>query len=245
MGLVRLYKLKQMGHNNALLRAILVLEILLMHSPHNYDALLILVRLYIFYGAGSLAMWRYSLLSIKNMQHASLSWILYTRISTIHPYASSVTNRDSKVVVTFDPWQDAKQAYAWHANGRDLSLRVIRNMEEHGQWNMILDTLELAKVLDSSFSKYILAAEIKRIHRFRGTSQDTSDGPCKKIDLISRRNLLTATVRIFPQTSDTRDRSPFPSFECGPHTFEANLPVAGTSVAVNVCDFEGSLQGLR
>ena len=39
-----------------LLRSIAILEYLLSNSPHNYDALLILVRLYMYMGAGSLAM---------------------------------------------------------------------------------------------------------------------------------------------------------------------------------------------
>lgn len=181
MGLVRLYRSRIPAYNNALLRAILVLELLLRHSYHNYDALLILLRIYMFYGAGSQAMARYCVLSMKNMQNASLSWLLHTRISTIHPNASILRLGDGRFGKTVDPWTEVLHAQRWFGNCHDLSRRAIRLMEDEGQWNMILDTLDLGKLLDSSFSRYLLFAESMRIGRLRGINHDASDLLCKKL----------------------------------------------------------------
>jgi len=238
MGLVRLYKLKDRNsaYNNALLRAILILEFMLLHSKYNYEALLILVRLYMFYGAGSLAMERYSRLSIKHMQHASLSWILYTRISTIHPYPSTIPTVDSKGVMTIDPLEDLFRALKWHQGTQDLNFKLIHTMQDQGQWNMILDTVKFEKDLSSSFSKSLLMAEAKRICRFRAPSQNAEKHPDSKNYISNRRRLLlTIIVRIPPQTNDTRDRSAFPNFEGDLTAFEFILPKIGTSTEINVC----------
>ena len=71
MGLIRLYnrdRRKSYANNTALIRSTIILENILSHSKHNYDALLLLVRLYMYFGAGSLAIERYSRLSLKNIQ---------------------------------------------------------------------------------------------------------------------------------------------------------------------------------
>ncbi len=172
------------GHDNALLRAILILELLLLHSKHNYDALLILVRLYVVYGAGSLALERFHRLSIKNTQHASLSWLLYTRISTIHPYPSSFPTPDGQGVMTIDPAENICFAHNWHQIVQDLSLKATRAMQNQGQWSMILDTLETEDHIVKSFSKCHLFIEMKRVARFRANSHDTSDQTSRSLSLF-------------------------------------------------------------
>ena len=169
MGLIRLYKTRQIypEHNNALLRSILVLEHLLLRSKHNYDALLILVRLYMFLGAGSLAMERYSRLSIKNLQHATVSWVLYTHISTICPHPVTIYRADGGGQTTIDPASDMVQALDWHKSASDLCQKSVVSMQENGQWSMSLDALSTSSHVESGFSKLLLLAETKRIARFR------------------------------------------------------------------------------
>ena len=174
MGLIRLYKTRQIypEHNNALLRSILVLEHLLLRSKHNYDALLILVRLYMFLGAGSLAMERYSRLSIKNLQHATISWVLYTHISTICPHPVTINRADGGGQTTIDPVSDMVQALNWHKSASDLCQKSVVSMQENGQWSMSLDALSTSSHVESGFSKLLLLAETKRIARFRPTPHE-------------------------------------------------------------------------
>ena len=174
MGLVRLYKTRQSypERNNALLRSIVILEHLLLRSKHNYDALLILVRLYMFLGTGSLAMERYSRLSIKNLQHATISWVLYTHISTIHPHSGILPRTNGGGQTTIDPASDMVQALEWHNSASGLCKKSVTSMQENGQWSMSLDALSTSTHIESGFSKLLLLAEIKRIARFLSVSHE-------------------------------------------------------------------------
>ncbi len=176
MGLIRLYKTRQKypEHNNALLRSIIVLEHLLLRSKHNYDALLILVRLYMFLGAGSLAMERYSRLSIKNLQHATVSWVLYTHISTIHPNPVAISRVNGGGQIAIDPASDMAQALDWHRSASSLCKKSVISMQENGQWSMSLDALSTGTHVESGFSKLLLVVETKRIARFLPVSHEVS-----------------------------------------------------------------------
>ena len=183
MSLIRLYKTRQTypEHNTALLRSIVVLEHLLLRSKHNYDALLILVRLYMFLGAGSLAMERYSRLSIKNIQHATISWVLYTHISTIHPHPVTMSWANGGGQTTIDPASDMVQALEWHMSASGLTKNSVTSMQENGQWNMSLDALSTSTHVGSGFSKLLLFVEIKRIARFHAISYEVQSPDISKL----------------------------------------------------------------
>ena len=174
MGLIRLFKTRSIypEHNSALLRSIVILEHLLLRSKHNYDALLILVRLYMFLGAGSLAIERYSRLSIKNLQYATVSWVLYTYISTIHPHPMTISHTNGGGQTTIDPASDMMQALDWHKSAAVLCQKSLSSMQEHGQWSTSLDALSTGAHIESGFSKLLLLVETKRIARFLSASQD-------------------------------------------------------------------------
>jgi len=169
MGLIRLFKL---GRKHALLQCIVILEHSLLQSKHNYDALLILVRLYIFLGAGSMAMERYSRLSIKNLQHATISWVLYTRISSIHPYPATYTINGNRQL-TVDPLEDIVNASKWHTSAEAVSLEAVHKMQANGQWNMSLDALQTNQAVTDGFAKYLMVIEARRIARIRSSAYES------------------------------------------------------------------------
>ncbi|CAD6577882.1 MAG: hypothetical protein ASARMPREDX12_008547 [Alectoria sarmentosa] len=224
MGLIRLYKGRQIypEHNNALLQSIVVLEHLLLRSKHNYDALLILVRLYMFLGAGSLAMERYSQLSIKNLQHATISWVLYTHMSTIHPHPAIKPRTNGGGQVIIDPASDMAQALDWHESALGLSKKAVTSMQGNGLWNISLDALSTSSYIGSGFSKLLLLVETKRIARFLSSSHEI-----QSLDVMP----------IPPRTKDARDRLAFPNYEAhGQLSFEETLPLPGPSIVPNVND---------
>ena len=181
MGLVRLFKTAE---RNPLLSCIIVLEHILLHSRHNYEVLLILVRLYMFLGAASRAIDGYSLLSIKNIQFATVSWVLYTRLSSIHPHP--VTYRSGeKWETTIDPITDMSHALRWHKSAEDLSQRALHSMQDQGHWNMSLDTLQTNRAILEGFSRSLLLAELRRIERFSYPSKAVSISPFGECQLIS------------------------------------------------------------
>lgn len=242
MGLIRLYKIRQLypEHNNALLRSVVVLEHLLLRSKHNYDALLILVRLYMFLGAGSLAMERYSRLSLKTLQHATISWVLYTHISTIHPHPVIISHANGGGQTIIDPASDLAQALDWHKSASGLSKKAVTSMQENGQWSMSLDALSTSTYIGSGFSKLLLLVEAKRIARFLAVSHEI-----QSLDIGKWFNVITHAfygilantieVPIPPRTKDARDRLAFPNYEAhGQPTFEETLPLAGPTIVPNV-----------
>lgn len=231
MGLIRLFK---QGKKPALLQSVIVLEHLLSHSKHNYDALLILVRLYVFLGAGSLAMDRYSRLSIKNLQYATISWVLYTRISTIHPYPATYNTNDKHISI-IDPKEDIDQILSWHRSAENLSRKAVHNMQANNQWDMSLDSLATCETVLSSFIKSLAIVEKKRIMRLRSMrylSTKTAFSTYTTPELETLK--LTLGLELPERTKDTRDRTAFPSFEGGSLTFEEHLPMAGTTKDPNV-----------
>lgn len=214
MALIRMYRL---GHgDNTLLRSLVILEHLLAHSKHNYDALLILVRLYIYLGAGSLAMEQYSKLSVKNMLHATTSSILYTRISTIHPWPVSVSPSANEHI-TFDPLQKIEEALEWHMDAKELNNKALQKEWRDGHWDALLEIHSEERMLNEGIAKCVLVVEHKRLQRFRGASQSVT-GQCEWV---------------FPQVAmEKGDRGVFPDYEASNQPlFEQILPMAGQNGA--------------
>lgn len=93
MGLVRLHLLHVSTTGSAttieaqapLYQSITILSTVVSKSKHNYQAMLLLVRLYLLIGAVGLAVDVYPGLNIKQIQNDTLSHFLLTRISTLLP----------------------------------------------------------------------------------------------------------------------------------------------------------------
>ena len=160
MGLMQLQKY---GYTNTnLLRAVVVLEFLLSYSKHNYDALLILVRLHLFLGTASLAVKAYSVLSIKSLQHATLSWIIFTRVSTTHPWLFCTKSKFKKGPPASHLLSNAID---WHKSAIKANRKAAEHMLLHGQYCRLVDHLEMQRSIELGFSKCLIAMEILRTTR--------------------------------------------------------------------------------
>ena len=175
MGLIRLYnrdKKKSYANNTALIRSTIILEDILSHSKHNYDALLLLVRLYMYFGAGSLAIERYSRLSVKNIQHATISWALFAHISTIHPQPTKIPSADGKIHTVINPFDEINQILQWYHTADASSTKSLSSMQESGLWNMYLDAFSTKLSIAQNFIRHQLFVEGKRIQRLNAPPQD-------------------------------------------------------------------------
>lgn len=175
MGLIRLYnrdKKKSYTSNTALIRSTVILENILSHSKHNYDALLLLVRLYMYFGAGSLAIERYSRLSVKNIQHATISWALFVHMSTIHPQPTKFPSADGKSHTVINPLEEITQILQWYQTADALSTKSLGSMQENGLWNMYLDAFSTKLSISQNFIRHQLFVEGKRIQRLNASPQD-------------------------------------------------------------------------
>ena len=173
------------GLGTALLRSTAILETLLEGSKHNYDALLIQIRLCLRLGLPSLAFEHYVQLSVKNMQQATLSWILYTHISMIHPYPYVHQHSTTEAPPIIDMSEDITGALDWHAIADQTLSEYMIKMLREGQFDMLVDTLALQRSLKMGFSKLLLVSERLRI-------QNVTGAPIQKdyASILSRRPLL-------------------------------------------------------
>lgn len=168
LAVIALIRLAKLGRKSTLLQCIAILETVLVYSKHNFDALLILVRLEVACGTGSRAIEHYRRLSIKNLQYSTLSWLLYTRISTIHPFKSVVRDENG---TSFDHLKTLCASLGWHQTAGERIGLATQRMLRTGQYNTLFDALSASAFIRLGFGKYLLLAELQRISRFSGSSE--------------------------------------------------------------------------
>ncbi|KAG8525466.1 uncharacterized protein KY384_009110 [Bacidia gigantensis] len=207
MVLIQIYR---QGQKNAVLKSIVILEHLLSQSRHNYEALLILVQLYAYLGLGSLALDRYSRLSIKNIQHASMSWALFTRLSTIHPQSVRASHNSHHSTID-NPTVELNQALKWHRGSTLLTDKSLALTLDNRQYRLILGLLEAQETIQNGMSKAILQVESNRLDHLNGHGDKSKNHP------------------IFEplQLRDNRDKSAFPNYQpSNQPSFQEILPTA-------------------
>ena len=200
VGLVHLARLDDRLASKAqkviyLLQAGCLLDHLLSRSKHNYQALLILVRLYHRLGAGSLALTIWPRLDVKQIQHDTLSYNLLTRISTTHPHAVRISPYDGVDKTSLDPGRYLMKALDVYPRFDVQIQEQSHSALQHGSYDQIQGFVELGERLRSSVSKYLWGLELRRIGRLLRNSTWAS------------QPLLDFTPT--PRLSDNRDHMVF------------------------------------
>ncbi|KAL4921271.1 N-acetyltransferase B complex non catalytic subunit-domain-containing protein [Aspergillus aurantiobrunneus] len=149
-----------------LIRAAAILERLVVDSPHNYQALLLLVRLYLRLGAGSLALKTFSKMSVKQMQFETVAHNLFTRLATIHPHSAPPI--DSAEYKDFNPQSAFVQAMIFYLSANVTSTRHRTNGLEYGSYVNVEGTIELQRRLRQSICRRMWSLEVKRVQRLAG-----------------------------------------------------------------------------
>ncbi|MCJ1435963.1 hypothetical protein MMC27_005339 [Xylographa pallens] len=161
MGCIHLF---DNGDERGLVRAAAILELLLSNSAHNYDAQLIIIRVYIYLGIGVQAMSHYARLDIKHLQYLTNSWIMFTRISTIHPHPFPVVS--SRKIDLTSPTTMLKSALSWGHRQNQQVEGGIASFFEHDSLFELLQHLEFQKTTEvAALVKASLMSEAKRIAR--------------------------------------------------------------------------------
>lgn len=150
----------------ALIRAAGILDHLIQSSPHNYPAQLLLVRVYVLLGAGSLALQVFSSMSIKHMQYESVAHNFFTRLGSIHPHsAPPIEGAEYK---DFDP-QSALIAGLKFYRGADISTSRYRTSGlTQGAYVHTKELVELGRRLSKSFCRRMYALDVRRAQRLVG-----------------------------------------------------------------------------
>ncbi|PYH47457.1 MDM20/NAA25 family protein [Aspergillus saccharolyticus JOP 1030-1] len=157
---------QQIIPDTVLIRAAAILERLLDDSPHNYQALLLVVRIYLRLGAGSLALSSFSKLSVKQLQFETVAHNLFTRLATIHPHsAPPVEGAEYK---DFNPQSAFVQALNFYRSADLTSTRHRTRGLDYGSYVNIEGTIELQKRLKQSICRRMWALDVRRIQRLAG-----------------------------------------------------------------------------
>lgn len=171
MSLVRLYEACGESTPSSvpgidLVQAAGILDHLLLKSPHNYEALLLLVRIYLLLGAGSLALKTFSQLSVKQIQYETVAHNLFTRISTIHPHsAPPLDGLDKK---DYDPQTALRQALLFYRNSETATKHSLSAGLEHGSYINVEGSIDLQHSLKHSVCRKMWALEVRRTERLVG-----------------------------------------------------------------------------
>ncbi|KAL2809939.1 N-acetyltransferase B complex non catalytic subunit-domain-containing protein [Aspergillus granulosus] len=149
-----------------LIRAAAILERLIVDSPHNYQGLLLLVRLYLCLGAGSIALKAFSKLSVKQLQFETVAHNLFTRLSTIHPHSAPPI--DGAEYKDFNPQSAFVQALNFYRSADLTSTRQRSKGLDYGSYVNIEGTIELQKRLRQSVCRRMWALQVKQTQRLAG-----------------------------------------------------------------------------
>ncbi|KXG52587.1 N-acetyltransferase B complex, non-catalytic subunit [Penicillium griseofulvum] len=151
--------------NTALIRAAGILERLLIDSPHNYEAILMLIRIYLLLGAGSIALRWFGKLSVKQMQYESVAHNLFTRFATIHPHAAPpIEGGDYK---DFDAQVAFIAALDFYRNANfTIKNSLVKGLED-GVYVNLDDTIELQRRVRDSICRRMWALDLRRMQRIR------------------------------------------------------------------------------
>ena len=225
MGCVHLF---DNGDERGLVRAAAILEMLLSNSAHNYDAQLIIIRVYIYLGLGAQAMSHYARLDIKHLQYLTNSWIMLTRISTIHPHPFPIVS-SNRIAMT-SPATMLKTALGWgHRQNQQVESGIV-SFFEHDKLTELLQHLEYQKTTEvAALVKVSLMSEAKRIarlgHGYYGLELDIAVNG----NMLSQQYTTISELSLIPDPSsfkfeEVRNTTSFPSYEAyGQDAFERYL----------------------
>ena len=152
------------GNRSALLQSAFILEKLLDHSQHNYDALLIIIRVYLYLGASTRALEHYFKLDIKNIQFQTLAWIMLDRVSVLHPHKSILKAKGNP---SFEPARLLNDAIKWMVKSESqIRSSLPKFLENESYINLIDEAANLEKI-GNSLTKCNFVCDFSRLTRFR------------------------------------------------------------------------------
>ncbi|MCJ1471830.1 hypothetical protein MMC13_000471 [Lambiella insularis] len=202
------------GDSRAIIRCAAILELLLEDSPRNYDAQLMAIRVYIYLGLVPHALKHYAKLDIKHIQFLTNSWILLTRISTIHPHPCPTTPGEAAPGVT-SPAQLLKAVIQWGGRNETQIETGISEFLKFDSFSGLLQHLDYQKQTEfTPLVRYSMVCELQRIIRL-------GHAPWEDPPFLDDVPDLDG--------SDVRSRSSFPNYEgWGKATFEEHLRTGPT-----------------
>ncbi|KFY28541.1 hypothetical protein V493_02880 [Pseudogymnoascus sp. VKM F-4281 (FW-2241)] len=150
------------GHQR-LIQAAALLEFAHSKSAANTQILLLLVKLYSLLGAGSLALRAYNKLNIKQIQGDTLGYIIFDRISSLHPHP--VQDEINGTAQTLDPAANIASVQRMYGNVRGQINNNNRRSFEAGSYDSVCQLVNASDRLSRSIGAAITVVELRKIVR--------------------------------------------------------------------------------
>ncbi|RFU26712.1 hypothetical protein B7463_g9620, partial [Scytalidium lignicola] len=186
-----------------LLQAALLLEYAWNHSKPNFHISLLLIRIYTRLGCGSLARAAYKRLGIKQIQHSTLAYTLFDRISSLHPHV--FTDTDQVTADEKDPLLELEKQQSIYQSSINNSRKSSWQALEFGNYEPVIQFNEFARRMGSSMSGVMSVIEHRKISRIT-QSKTTSKS--------NGFHVLAPNIETLESFSDNNDNECFPNFEC-------------------------------
>ncbi|ELR02124.1 hypothetical protein VC83_06962 [Pseudogymnoascus destructans] len=150
------------GHQR-LIQAAALLEFAHSKSAANTQILLLLVKLYSMMGAGSLALRAYNKLNIKQIQGDTLGYIIFDRISSLHPHP--VQDEINGTAQTLDPAANIANVQRMYGNVRTQINNNCKRSFEAGSYDSVCQLVNASDKLSRSIGTAITVIELRKIVR--------------------------------------------------------------------------------
>jgi len=155
---------QQIDHNHTV-RAMILLETVRSAFEDFYALTVVLIRLKAYLGQLSSAMATFTKLSVKNMQYETVAHLILTRISSLHPAATTYTttnttnNHSSESIDTFDPLSAIETGLTVLENADNALVRGIREGLRFNSYSNIHNSVDMRLQLRNSASRRVYAVE--------------------------------------------------------------------------------------
>lgn len=146
-----------------LLQAVALLEYAWTRSKSNFQLSILLVRLYSYLGCGSLAMRAFQRLALKQVQLDTLSYILFDRMSTLHPRAFTHSPEGSDR--SRSPIEHLQKHQKLYTRATDHITKNVWMSFKHSNYNSIFEMKEVEESLSCSLARVMSVVESKKILR--------------------------------------------------------------------------------
>ncbi|CAL3964286.1 unnamed protein product [Diplocarpon coronariae] len=206
-----------------LLQATALLEKAWIHSKSNFQISLLLVRLYVYLGCGSLAMRAFQRLALKQVQLDTLSYTLFDRISSFHPHP--FTHTPDGLALSRTPIEQLRKHQKLYKSAEEHVAKNVWLSFKHKSYNSVFEIKEAEDNLSRSLARVMSVIEGKKVARLTEPKRSLSE-------ISQEFDILQSGVEDSETPfADTNDVETFPNYEstAGPRFEEISRFMPGPS----------------
>lgn len=190
-----------------MLQAAVLLENAWTHSKSNFQISLILIRLYVYLGCGSLAMRSFQRLVLKQVQLDTLSYILFDRISSFHPHP--FTHTPDGTTGSRTPIEQLRKHQRLYKSAQEHVNKNVWLSFKHNSYNSVFEIKEVEETLSRSLARVMSVIESKKVARLMEPKRTLAE-IYQEFDILGENHdIFTSNWKLAkPRLLRTQDKRP-------------------------------------